>query len=847
MPADSERLIDISGDLDFRTVAEAMPQLVWVASADGTVEYFNQRWIDYTGLTLADMAKSGVKNVVHPEDLDETWERWLAALTSGEPYEIEYRLRCAGDGTYRWFVARALPVRDEDGTVARWIGSATEIEAQKRANANLAFVIEASAALSTAHELQKIYDILAELAIGRVADWCFIVVPDGGAYRIAKIAHRDMQMLHYVEHFAQKYPARRGSTVDIAIRKNISILTPNITGADLRAAAEDQTHLEILQRLRMHSSMIVPLSCDSRVHGAVVLVSAESGRSFSQNDLEVAEKVARRAALSIETALEFREERSRSERLRFIARATELVFEPMELRTGFDRLVELIVSQMADLAYVMIFEGDGALRTVACAHRDPRKHEIAKKLRGERTLKPAAEEVAAGMLSQHRTIVNCDVHPEEILPHMWEYLAPDVRSLGVRSAITVPLFARGETYGALIAYWCETPRCYSEADVPIFEDLGRRVSMAIEHVGALERERRISASLQDALLPSETTFPRHPDLSFDAYYRASLNEAKVGGDWFDSFPRSDGSIVVCVGDVTGRGLEAAGLMAKLRQSISMAAMYEQEPERILDAVDRHLRSRRAEALATAFIGIIDPSHRRMRYANAGHPPPLLRTKDGITELTAEGLPLGLRDYGGSSQGEVSLDEAELLLLYTDGLIEGTRDLLFGERRLREVVRSDAAMHVRNPARLFCDACLPLDAQDDTAVLTVLFGNKTSWQFDAENARAANETRREFVDRLRQVTESVRDLNAAELVFGELVGNVVRHAPGPIDVQLDLSGHKPALHVIDRGRGFIRDPALPADPLSENGRGLFIIQQLADDVRVERIAGYGNHVTATLKI
>ncbi len=288
-------------------------------------------------------------------------------------------------------------------------------------------------------------------------------------------------------------------------------------------------------------------------------------------------------------------------------------------------------------------------------------------------------------------------------------------------------------------------------------------------------------------------------------------------------------------------------MGKIRQSIGMASMYEREPSELLDAVDAYLRSRRAEAMATAFIGIIDPYRKTLRFANAGHPPPLLRRAGELTELRVEGLPLGLRDYGRGGTREVSLEGADLLLLYTDGLVEGTRDLLFGERRLRDIAQSEAILYVRNPAKLLCDACLPRDAQDDTAVLAIRFGERTQWQFDAENAEAATEARKGFVAQLRMLDPTETALDAAEVVFGELVGNVVRHAPGPIDVQLDLSGPQPTLHVIDRGMGFIRDPALPADPLSESGRGLYIIAQLGAGTRVERIPGYGNHIAVTFSL
>src|SRR5690348_4851617 len=111
----------------FEEFAEALPQFVWVAAPDGTIEYVNQPWADYTGLSADDLRGTGVKGVVHPNELGTTWELWTRALATGAPYEIEYRLRRKSDGAYRWFIARAAPVRDEDGTIVRWIGTATDI------------------------------------------------------------------------------------------------------------------------------------------------------------------------------------------------------------------------------------------------------------------------------------------------------------------------------------------------------------------------------------------------------------------------------------------------------------------------------------------------------------------------------------------------------------------------------------------------------------------------------------------------------------------------------------------------------------------------------------------------
>lgn len=830
--------------------AEAMPQLVWVAAPDGTIEYFNHTWIRYTGTTVDDMKAAGDKGILHPDDAGITRERWNGALATGKAYETEYRLRSAKDGTYRWFLARAIPVRDAGGTILQWVGTATDIDDQKRANANLRFALEAAASLAPSYDVNAICSALAELSVNRVCDWCFVLLSDasGSTFRMAAAAHRNAARIRETDRFEQRASSLRGGRLAAAIRKGRPILVPDVTANDLRKGAGDEEQFAFLQSLHVRSAMVVPLAAERRVHGALVLLSTESTRTFRHEDLEVAEMVGQRAANAIETAKAFGEERRRSGDLQFIAKASEIIFQSLDLQQTFDRLTTFLAAGMADLAYIVLVEDGEALRTVSGAHADPAKNETAMRLCGQRTLRPAAEETAIHMLSAGRPVLHASIPIDAVLANMWDYLAPYVRQLDIRSAITVPLHLRGETFGALVAYRCaESERAFRVRDVPLFEDIARRLSIAMDHARTLERERRIAQALQAALLPPPGALPDGEGIKFSAEYRVSSREAGVGGDWYDALPLRDGSILVSVGDVTGRGLAAAGLMGNLRQGVAMATLYETDPARILDALDMQLRMRGTAEIATAFVGIIDPERKNIRFATAGHPAPLLRRAGELVELRSNGLPLGLRDAAREESITLSLNGAELLLLYTDGLIEATRDIAFGERRLHEVASSEAILYVRDASRFVCDACLPLDAQDDTAVLTVSFGQRAHWSFDAENAQAAHDARSEFVAHLRRRAGPQEDFEAAELIFGELVGNVVRHAPGAIDVQLQWTDRHPVLHVTDRGKGFVRNPSLPSDPLSESGRGLYIISLLARSVRIERVPGYGNHIAVELSV
>lgn len=191
----------------------------------------------------------------------------------------------------------------------------------------------------------------------------------------------------------------------------------------------------------------------------------------------------------------------------------------------------------------------------------------------------------------------------------------------------------------------------------------------------------------------------------------------------------------------------------------------------------------------------------------------------------------------------------MLVLYTDGLIEISRDILEGERVLERVVTSDAAVHAANMAQFIERAIAKEAPRDDIAILAVRFGRpEVRWQFEAEDARAAYTMRDEYFQALTQagVVEE-DDLSICGLIFAELVGNAVRHAPGPLSVSVEFRGPEILLHVIDKGPGFTYEPALPESLWSEGGRGLFLVSMLARAVNVERLAGLGTHVTATLPV
>ncbi len=154
--AESRRALEES-DLRFRTLADTMPQMVWSTRADGFHDYYNARWYEFTGTPPGSTDGEGWNDVFHPDDRERSWTIWRHSLETGEPYEIEYRLKHF-DGTYRWVLGRALPIRDDGGTITRWFGTCTDIHEQKLALEEREIISQ-----ELAHRIKNIFAVIAGL------------------------------------------------------------------------------------------------------------------------------------------------------------------------------------------------------------------------------------------------------------------------------------------------------------------------------------------------------------------------------------------------------------------------------------------------------------------------------------------------------------------------------------------------------------------------------------------------------------------------------------------------------------------------------------------------------------
>jgi PAS domain S-box-containing protein len=846
LETDALKLAFQEGENFLYAMLDALPELAWTADTRGRVDFFNRQWVEFTGHSVEQHGNGEVP--VHPDDRALVSAHWGRAVQTETPFEAEYRLCNAHDSAYRWIQARAVPLRDSSGEIRKWVGIAVDIDRHKRANDNLTFVLEASGIFESSTSAEAIARDFAHLAVRRSADWCFVVLADQtGSYGVVAMEHRNPEQVRLAWSYVNRYPIAENERLLSILQENRPVLYPHITDDMLAQSARDEEHLSLLRALHMHSAIVAPLRThdEDKALGAIVLYTAESQRAFDQADVDVLDMLAQRAAAAISRLRTLSHEQRARRRLQFISRAAETIYESLDLTATFGQLTHLIAHWFGDFAVAARIERGSAIRVIAAAHRDPEKEDAARSLVGVRPFHVEAEKKFIEALKTHKTTVR-SVDPTLVARSTWPYLAAEMDILAPAFSVTIPLHSRGKTYGAIVAYSSNRSRDFTAEEIDILVEIGRHASVAMENAEVFERERRMAQTLQDSLLPP--SLPQLPGLRFDSVYLPSARDAQVGGDWYDAFVLDDGSIVISAGDVTGRGPNAAVVMGKVRHLLAMAPSYEADPARMLDAVETVLARRYPDVIVTAFVGIIGADRRTMRYGNAGHPYPLLRRKDRVEEVIAEGLPIGVRASAPPAQSrEIDLTGARLLVLYTDGLVESSHDVLKGYELLRCVVSSEAVLHTHSPARFIEESCLPDGAEDDVAVLALSFETSVRWAFDAENARAAQDARAQFMRYLRAHARDQYETAMAELIFGELVGNVVRHSPGAIDIDLEWSGECPVLHVIDRGRPFEATESLPADVLSESGRGLFIVRALSGNVRIEHVAGYGNHVIVELPV
>ncbi|GAA3814109.1 SpoIIE family protein phosphatase [Streptomyces phyllanthi] len=412
------------------------------------------------------------------------------------------------------------------------------------------------------------------------------------------------------------------------------------------------------------------------------------------------------------------------ERLALLAETTAQLTSTLDVDEALRRLVALVVPRLADWAVVdLITERDEVWRTVV-VHADGDTLARREDLQGP--MPPVPEESSMPLSRALRGVSSTVAGPQTYQRTPDSGIAVEQRRLfditGMHSAVIAPIRSTREVLGALTLGRAENPVVFTAADLPLIEDIARRVGLALDNARLYQRQRKVAETMQNHLLPQ---MPGVPGLQMTARYLPAPDASQVGGDWYDAFPLSDGSTALAIGDVVGHDLEAAAGMAQVRNMLRAYAWSQHEPpSRIVERLDEAIQHITDVTMATMLFARIeeaDDGHWQLFWTNAGHPPPLLISRDGLARYLDDGhgILLGTGASAPRPDATASLPPGSTLVLYTDGLIEARGHTLdTGLNRLRQHAAALAHRHLASFTDQLLRRVRPADNDDDVALLAL---------------------------------------------------------------------------------------------------------------------------------
>jgi PAS domain S-box-containing protein len=609
---------------------------------------------------------------LHPDDLPRVTELLQEAIDACGDYEAEYRVVAPG-APVRWVAARGRALRGEEGTAIRLLGAAWDVSARREAQDRLAQILET-------------------MAVGFIAmdsDWVLTHVNAEGE-RIAGAPRADLLGRTVWDVF----PATVGTDFEEQYR---------------RAAGTGQP-------ATFESYYPVPLD----VWVEVRAVPTAEGLSLYFLDISGRRRVQQAADLA-------------AARERLLSSITEELAATLDADEAVTRLTRLIVPTVADWCIVTLVDDREAgarrgLRNVTAWHADPALRPIVDKYAWTRLpaltddaiivralatgqpqlIRTGATPVAAGMI---------DPGP---VRDLLDRLAPE-------SLAVLPLPGRDGPVGLLtLAHGAERGP-FSDEDLTTARHVAARAGLVLDNARLFRQQRELAEGLQRSLL----TPPPEPDhVQIVVRYVPAARAAEVGGDWYDAFLQPAGETLLVIGDVIGHDIAAAAAMGQIRSIVrTIGAEGTASPMEILGRADLVMETLQTGTAATAVVARLEQTDServrgvtRLRWSNAGHPPPMVVNPDGtvlpLSTVPADRL-LGVTPTVSRRESEVLLDREAVVLLYTDGLVERRhQDLDAGLAQLQRELQELAGQDLDRICDELLERMLPDSPEDDVAIIAV---------------------------------------------------------------------------------------------------------------------------------
>lgn len=598
----------------------------------------------------------------------------------------------------------------------------------EQAATRLAGLQEITAGLSRAVEPGEV----AEVVLGRGLDLLgatsgslCLLCDDGETVEIVRAVGLPEDVAEHWRHFAlsDDLPASE------AIRTGNPVL--------IRNRLELQTRYPVFTRTPTAGSManaIMPLTVESgRVLGALA-IGYPAEQFFPAADRAFLDALATQTAQALDRARLHEAERRARERFAFLAEASAVLNASLDLPQMLAELSDLVVPRLADWCSIHLLDEGGEPAFVTAAHVDPARRAMAFELHQRWPVTLGEGAIGACLVTGDPVLF------QVIPPDLLARTAQDeehlrfLESLGVGSGMVVPLQAGGRVLGA-VAMANDQGRMVSDDDFSLAQDLAARAGAAVANAKLFAERSHVARSLQASLLPP--ALPRPPGVDFGASYAAAGEGLDVGGDFFDVFAVGTSWMVV-VGDVRGKGVDAAAVTGLARHTIRSRSLSDPSPRAVLQHLnDLLLRAEADRAAAQGAAWDLEPrfcsvvamaleqiaTGWKATICVAGHPLPLLRRPDGSVEpVGVTGDVLGVFADVNLSDCVVELEPGDAVVAFTDGIVERHRGpTQFGEEGVSRVLNgagaasaAELAARVQDAARAFVDG----QPDDDMAVVVV---------------------------------------------------------------------------------------------------------------------------------
>jgi serine phosphatase RsbU (regulator of sigma subunit) len=407
-------------------------------------------------------------------------------------------------------------------------------------------------------------------------------------------------------------------------------------------------------------------------------------------------------------------------RLAFLAAANEIIARTaLDLNKTLHELANVTVPSIADFCVVNIVNDDRLIETMAVASAHPVRPALAENLMHQPRLEPSGDNAVSQVVRTGKAMLFRSVNASvlESVSRSADHLAL-LRGLHIRSLMIVPLPARGGIMGALTLGSVRHGRRYSDEELTLASDLAVRAGTALENVRLYEERDRAAQALQRSLLPSR--LPEIPGAEIAARFQPFTEADLIGGDFYDVFEVAPRSWALVIGDVMGKGSEAAALTGLARHTIRAASLSLSSPAEILGVLNEAILKNQEDRYATAAVVRIDLLEGRARavVASGGHPSPIvLRVSGKAEEIGESGMLLGVFEDAKRMDTSTELAPGDALLLYTDGLLDERQAR--PERRLLSIVSEGRGLSAATLADRVEETATRADVvYDDRAVLVI---------------------------------------------------------------------------------------------------------------------------------